>query len=97
VARRCVIAKFRERGGHSPRWAAEPEKTKNKNKIVVIIRTVFFRIFSQYRPTLMQQGMSAGNIWNQNSNTAIHHSKGVIEGEESLCYQGKNMIDGRRC
>jgi hypothetical protein len=23
----CVITKPRERGGHSPRWAAEPEKT----------------------------------------------------------------------
>jgi hypothetical protein len=24
-----VIKKLRERGGHSPRWAAEPEKIKN--------------------------------------------------------------------
>jgi hypothetical protein len=27
----CVIKKPRERGGHSPRWAAEPEKIKIKN------------------------------------------------------------------
>jgi hypothetical protein len=25
----CVIKKPRERGGHSPRWAAAPEKNKN--------------------------------------------------------------------
>jgi hypothetical protein len=31
VARRCVITKPRERGGHGPRWAAEPEK------IIIII------------------------------------------------------------
>jgi hypothetical protein len=24
----CVITNPRERGGHSPRWAAEPEKNK---------------------------------------------------------------------
>jgi hypothetical protein len=27
----CVIKKPRERRGHSPRWAAEPEKINNKN------------------------------------------------------------------
>jgi hypothetical protein len=27
----CVITKPRERGGHSPRWAAEPDKTINNN------------------------------------------------------------------
>jgi hypothetical protein len=29
----CVITKTRERGGHSPRWAAEPEKI-----IIIIIK-----------------------------------------------------------
>jgi hypothetical protein len=28
---RVVITKPRERGGHSPRWAAEPEKITNNN------------------------------------------------------------------
>jgi hypothetical protein len=27
----CEIKKLRERGGHSPRWAAEPEKLNNNN------------------------------------------------------------------
>jgi hypothetical protein len=27
----CVITKPRERGGHSPRWAAEPENNNNNN------------------------------------------------------------------
>jgi hypothetical protein len=27
----CVITKPGERGGHSPRWAAEPEKINNIN------------------------------------------------------------------
>jgi hypothetical protein len=31
-----VIKNSRERGGHSPRWAAEPEKI-NKIKIIIII------------------------------------------------------------
>jgi hypothetical protein len=26
-----MIKKSRERGGHSPRWAAEPEKINNNN------------------------------------------------------------------
>jgi hypothetical protein len=30
VARRCVTKKPRERGGHSPRWAAESEKIIRK-------------------------------------------------------------------
>jgi hypothetical protein len=32
----CVIKKPRERGGHSPRWAAEPEKIV----IIIIIEEV---------------------------------------------------------
>jgi hypothetical protein len=31
----CVITKLRERGGHSPLWAAEPEKIINNNLIIV--------------------------------------------------------------
>jgi hypothetical protein len=27
----CVIKKLRERGGHSPRWAAEPERIINNS------------------------------------------------------------------
>jgi hypothetical protein len=35
----CVINKPRERGGHSPRWAAEPEK-------VTIIITMFLLLWA---------------------------------------------------
>jgi hypothetical protein len=37
----CVIKKPRERGGHSPRWAAEPEKIINK-KIIFLFSTFPF-------------------------------------------------------
>jgi hypothetical protein len=36
VARRCVITKPCKRGGHSPHWAAEPEKIK----IINILRSI---------------------------------------------------------
>jgi hypothetical protein len=37
VARRCVITKPRKRAGHSPCWAAEPEKIiiNNNNKLTL--------------------------------------------------------------
>jgi hypothetical protein len=31
----CVTKKPRERGGHSPRWAAEPEKIINNNPSLI--------------------------------------------------------------
>jgi hypothetical protein len=41
-----VIKKPRERGGHSPRWAAEPEKQQQTNKqtrtTTTIKTTIFF-------------------------------------------------------
>jgi hypothetical protein len=46
----CVITKPRERGGHSPRWAAEPEKIKkNKRGIWFLYRYYvklhFFKVY----------------------------------------------------
>jgi len=41
--------------------------------------------------------MWEGNNGSQISNAAILHSKDVVEGEESVRYQAKNMIDGRLC
>jgi hypothetical protein len=29
----CIITKPRERGGHSPRWAAEPEKINRRGDV----------------------------------------------------------------
>jgi hypothetical protein len=34
----CVITQPRERGGHSPRWAAEPEK------IIIMIITIIYKV-----------------------------------------------------
>jgi hypothetical protein len=34
----CVITKPRDRGGHSPRWAAEPEK-------IIIIQYIYIYIY----------------------------------------------------
>jgi hypothetical protein len=42
-----VIKKARERGGHSPRWAAEPEKKKDKSALFdirLIILSVIYTI-----------------------------------------------------
>jgi hypothetical protein len=36
----CVITKPRERGGHSPRWAAVPEKIIKNKQIVLIFRVI---------------------------------------------------------
>jgi hypothetical protein len=35
-----VIKKPRERGGHSPRWAAEPEKINNNNNNNAVVTKI---------------------------------------------------------
>jgi hypothetical protein len=47
VARRCVIKKPRGQVGHSPRWAAVPEKIINK--IVQPSNKIFITIFINSR------------------------------------------------
>jgi hypothetical protein len=34
----CVIKKPRRRGGHSPRWAAEPEKINNNYMMIMTMK-----------------------------------------------------------
>jgi hypothetical protein len=46
-----VIKKPRERGGHSPRWAAKPEEEEEeeeeekKKKIIIVFKNMFVRYF----------------------------------------------------
>jgi hypothetical protein len=39
----CVITKSRELGGHSPRWAAEPERKKNGRNVILAQSSYLYR------------------------------------------------------
>jgi hypothetical protein len=46
----CVMTKPREQGGHSPRWAAEPEKKISQNIIAVSLRALSDWSYNEDRP-----------------------------------------------
>jgi hypothetical protein len=46
----CVIKKPRGRGGHSPRWAAEPEK------IIIVIACTFDCVIMSFEPLMQFSG-----------------------------------------
>jgi hypothetical protein len=56
----CVIIKLRGRGGHSPRWAAEPEKIINA--LLCYLSIKLHRIYAYYVNITLC--IACGRSWN---------------------------------
>jgi hypothetical protein len=79
----CVIEKPRERGGHNPHWAAEPERERERDKMYVCMYVCTYVITHAH--TYVSKAVN-------DTPRCLPHCGGIFISYESICSTNLNIF-----